>query len=294
MARVSYLNFPPGYEELWRRVLQPGDRFQFSRVRARDIFLSRAKIKGITQRSQMVELKPIWAGFSGPEQAAWSAAGAESGLTGWKQFLVDTCERRKAGHTGYATPSTLYQAEVGRISVQTPASGLRIEQPHPSSYYVRRKVPGTQSQYQPVLVYEPFSVPLTIAISWKTALVAHGDNPRARFFVRVYSTYQGRDIDTDFGIEFGLTDDWQRDSATLTKLVGLVRGYSAFIEVVDARGDVYFDNIRLIHDSQNWARDPACNSVSTSFTRAFYQVPKNWAPVNASNGTDYGSYYFIP
>ena len=294
MAKVSYLTIPSGMEDIYKKALQAGDRFQFSRVRVKDIFLSRSRIKGITQKSQMVALAPVWQALSAPDQAAWNAAGAESGLTGWKQFVVDTTERRKAGESGYATPNTLYQSEVGRIAVQSPATGLKIEQAHPLTYYVQRKITGTRSQYQMVPVVEPFGFPLSIECSWHTALTAIDGDARARMFAVVYSQYQGRTIETEVSLEFGMSDSWQRDSASLSTVLGLVKGYSVFIEVYNATGDLYFDNVVISHNSENWARDPDCNNVSQSFTKAFAQVARAWAAVNPTDGTDYGSVYYVP
>lgn len=294
MGKVSYIGLPPGYEDAYKKALQPGDRFQFSRVRVKDLFLSRSRVKGITQRSQLVALAPVWQAFSAPEKAAWDSAGAESGLTGWKQFVVDTTERRKAGLSGYATPNTLYQSEVGRILVESPATGLLIEQAHPLTYYVRRKITGTRSQYQPVAVLEPFGFPLTIECSWKTDLTAIDGSARARMYAVVYSQYQGRTIETVLELPFGMSDDWTRDSASLSTVLGLVKGYSVFMEVYNATGNLYFDNVVVQHNSENWARDPDCNNVAQSFTKAFYQVARAWVAVNPTEGADYGSIYFEP
>jgi hypothetical protein len=293
MVKVSYISLPPGYGDVYKKGLQAGDRFQFSRVRVKDIFLSRARVKGITQKSQLSALSPVWQGFTDMQRAAWESAGYASGITGWKNFIVDTTERRKAGHAGYATPNDIYQSEVGRITVVSPATAAKIEQAHPLTYFVQKKVTGTRSQYEPVQITEPFSLPLTIAISYKTALTSAGANPRARFYCVVYSSYQGRTIETELNIEFDLVSDWQRLEQSLFSVIGPVRGYSAFIEVQDARGDVYFDNVSIEHGGENWARDPDCNNVSLSFTRAFFQVARNWVLLTPGEGVDYGSVYYI-
>src|SRR3990172_9193493 len=100
MAKVSYITIPVGMETAYKKVLQAGDRFQFSRVRLKDIFLSRNRVKGITVKSQLVALAPVWAALSGAEQGAWSVAGAMSGLSGWKMFVQDTTARRRASISG--------------------------------------------------------------------------------------------------------------------------------------------------------------------------------------------------
>lgn len=293
MAKVTYVSISPGMEDVYKKFLQPGDRFQFSRVRVKDIFLSRSRVKGITQKSQLVALAPAWEALSEPVKAAWNAAGAESGLTGWKQFVQDTTERIKAGYTGYATPSTLYQSEVGRILVESPAVGLKIEQAHPLTYYVQRKVSGTRSQYQMVPVVEPFAFPLTLACSWKTELTALDSDARARLYAVIYSQYQGRTIETELALNFGMSDEWQRDEVSIENVLGFVKGYTVFMEVHNARGSLYFDNVAIEHSGENWARDPHCNNVSASFTKAFVQVARAWVAVNPTEGTDYGSVYYL-
>jgi hypothetical protein len=294
MAKVSYINLPVGYENIYTKGLQPGDRFTFSRIRIKDLFLSRTKVKGITQRSVFRELSEVWQALTPEEKTAWNLAGVQSGLTGWKQFLVDTTERRKAGHAGYATPNETYQSEVGRILVEAPATGLQIQQAHPLTYYVQRKVSGTRSQYYPVQITEPFSLPLSIEISYKSDLTPLDGSAFARFSCVVYSSYQGRTIETAVSIDLGMEEDWARSSAELTAVKGLVRGYSAFIEVYNARGSLYFDNVNITHNSENWARDPDCNNISLSFTGAFRQVAKHWVATNISEGSDFGSFYFVP
>jgi hypothetical protein len=294
MALVSYIQIPAGMETAYHKVLQPVDRFQFSRVRVKDLFLSRNRVKGVTIKSQMLALAPVWAALTTGEKDDWTAAGAASNLSGWKMFLQDTTARRRAGISGYATPSTVYQSMVGRIEIQSPATGLLLEQAHPSVYYVLKKVPKTKSQYSPKAIIEPFGLPLQIGISWKTALTALDGSARARFFCTVISSYQGRDIETTLSIPFGMTDAWQHATATLSTVLGPVRSYLAYIEVYNARGNLYFDNVDIHHGDENWARDPICNNIGQNFTRAFYQVARHWVATNPSDGADFGSVYFVP
>src|SRR5665648_396992 len=115
MTKVSYLQIPAGMEDDYWAVLRPGDRFAFSRVCVKDLFQSRNRVKGISVKSQLVALAPIWAALTSGEKDAWEAAGLESNLHGWKMFVADTTARRRAGISGYATPNVLYQSMVGRI-----------------------------------------------------------------------------------------------------------------------------------------------------------------------------------
>jgi hypothetical protein len=242
----------------------------------------------------MLALAPVWTALTQDEKDAWAAAGAVSKLSGWKMFVQDTAARRRAGLSGYATPNTTYHSMVGRIQVVSPATGLLLEQAHPSTYYVQKKVPLTKAQYAAVAISEPIGLPIVIGISWKTALTALDGSARARFLVTVISSYQGRDIETTVSIPFGMTDAWQHAIATLSTVLGPVRSYLAYIEVYNARGDLYFDNVDITHCGENWARDAICNNIGQNFTRAFYQVAKHWVATNISDGADFGSVYFNP
>ena len=138
---------------------------------------------------------------------------------------------------------------------------------------------------------EPFALPLTIGISHKTDLTSAGANPKARFFARVRSSYQGRDIFTDLEIVFPLSGGWARDEITLSEVLGVPIAYDLYMELQDVAGDLWVDNVKSWHTAQNWARDPACNNIKQSFTSAFYLVPKAWAADELETGADYGSIY---
>lgn len=291
MPTVGFISIPSGMEEGYSQVFQPGDRFIVPHVRVKRLFLSRVRKKGLSQRSLMVSLAPVWAGFDSTTKAAWEAAGTASNISGWKLFVQDTAGRLANGLPGYATPNVLYQSRVGRMEVQSPATGLAIVQLHPSSYFVNHKVPHTHSQYEPKHISEPLSLPVDLAISYKADLSALGGDARARFFIIIYSSYQGNTIENICSIPFELSHDWQRLTASISSVVGFFRGYTAFIEIYNARGTLLFDNIEIVHSGINWARDPFCNSIQTAFTKAFYQIPKNWAPEDLTNGAYFRSVY---
>lgn len=291
MAKTGFIEVPVGMESIYKKSIQSGDRFIFPHVKVKRLFTSRSRKKGLTQKSLFVSLAPVWNGFDTPTKDAWTEAGVESSLTGFKLFVQDTAKRIANGISGYATPSPLYQSMVGKMEVQSPAIGLTILQLHPQSYYVNRKVTGTRSQYEPVLISENLSLPVDIAISYKSDLSSAGDSPQAGFFIIIYSNYQGRTIENFCHISFDLSHDWDRLTASISSVKGQFRGYTAFVEIQDAQGILLFDNVEIVHTGQNWARDPFCNSIQTTFTKAFYQIPKNWAPQEIVDGSFYKSVY---
>ena len=291
MAKTSVLTIPAGLDTQYFTALQSGDRFIIPHVKVKRLFTSRSRLKGLTQKSLLVKLAPIWAGFSNAQKLAWNNAGAECGLKGWRLFVQDTSVRWANGFSDYATPSILHQSKCGKIAIESPAVGLTILQLHPQSYYVNKKVVGTRSQYEPKLITEDLSLPVNIAISYKSNLVAAGDSPCARFFITIYSNYQGLTKENTCVIDFSLVHDWQRLTASISSVIGQFRGYTAFVEIHDATGTLLFDNIEINHGGLNWCRDPFCNSIQTTFTKAFYQIPKNWAPEEIISGSFYGSVY---
>jgi hypothetical protein len=222
----------------------------------------------------------------------WESAGVASNLTGWRLFVKDFawCQKLELGSP--LTPSEAYQVEVGRLSISSPASSAKIAQLHPNTYFVLRKVAGTKSQYEPVQIVENFQLPLEFSLSWKTSLTSAGGSPLARAVVVIYSHYQGRDIETELVHTFGLTDDWTRATVSASSVVGRVKGYTAFIEASDVTGDIYFDNVSLVHSGQNWARDPFCYNIASTYTRAFFQIPRHWVTIDVQEGAFYDSFYF--
>jgi len=291
MAKTGFITIPPGLDTQYNKVIQSGDRFIFPHVRVKRLFTSRSRKKGLYQKSLIVSLAPVWNAFDQSVRDAWIAAGLVSGMTGFKQFIQDTSVRMANNISGYATPNVLYQSKVGKMEVQSPAVGLTIVQLHPQSYYVNRKVQGTRSQYEPVLVQENLSLPVDIEISYKSDLEVIGANPLARFYVIIYSNYQGRSIENVCEIPFTLEQDWERLTASISGVVGQFRGYTAFIQLQDVHGILLFDNIEVVHTGQNWVRDPFCNSIQTSFTKAFYQIPRNWAAETITDGAFFRSVY---
>ena len=292
MAKTTFQLIPPELENTYKKALQSSDRYYIPAVQRKRLFTSRKSKKGLSQKSLIPVLAPVWQAFDNTTKTNWNNAGAVEGLTGWKEFLKDTALRWANGGTGYSTPQTDRQCNVGRIHIASPATGMTIEQQHPNVYYVQRKVRGTRSQYQPVLVAERLYLPLTIGLSYRVALTNSGGTASARFFVDVISFYQGNTITTPLTLHLNFDGNWHTEQVTLSSIIGEVRGYTAYIEVLNASGDVYFDNVRIEHSGQNWARDPHCNNIEQDFTKAFYQIPKNWGVDSIPEGAYYRSFYY--
>ena len=296
MAKTSVMTIPVGLDTTYYKAIQSGDRFTIPHVKVKRLFTSRSRKKGLTQKSLMVLLAPVWAGFSQEIKDNWSNAGSFCDMSGWRLFIQDTALRIANDLAGYSTPEYTHQGKVGKIGIESPAVGLTILQLHPQTYYVSKKVVGTRSQYEPKLITENLSLPVAIAISYRAELVATGSNPYAKFYIIIYCNYQGITLESVCEIPFYLSHDWISLRTNISSVKGQFRGYTAFIETHDCQGNIYFDNVEIDHGGINWARDPFCNSIQTTFTKMFYQIPKNWAPQEIISGAFYRSVFedFIP
>ena len=292
MARVSFVLVPPGMTDKYNKSLTPGDRFTFSSVRRNPVFGSRKRKKLVTLKSVLPEASALWNTLSPTVQSNWSAAGTTSKYSGFQTFIRDYATRIKNNLTVPGTPNNFAQNLCLRCVVQSPATGMRLLQEHPFTYYVLRKKAGTKSQMNPVLITEQFGMPVELKFRAKSNFTSAGSNPTIRVYLEVYSNYQGRDLKTLVSATVPLTAGWALYTASLNKAIGTARGYNAYIEIVNARGTLDIDNIEFNHSAQNWARDPRCEKSATSYTRAFYQIARNWVADNLPSGTYFDSIFY--
>jgi len=291
MAKVKFIDIPVGLETYFNKALQSGDRFVYSTVRMTNPFVSRKKRLALTQKSQLPLCSQIWETFSTETKDAWGSAGLETSLTGFRFFVQDKVLRLKNSMTGESTPSLLYQSNVGRLHVESPATGLLITQLHPLEYYVLRKKTGKATMYTPVQIIENFTLPLNLSINYKSNLTAIEGGYSARYYAIIYSSYQGRTIETPIDIDFDLVTDWKNATVGIGEVIGLVRGYALFLELDGVTGDLFFDNVQAIHSGQNWVRDTHCNNIKQGFTKQFAQVPAHWVAIDLPVGSYYNSEY---
>lgn len=293
MARTGYIDLTPEQEEAYFSPLRPGDRFISPRVSRKVALMSVRRKKGVTQRSLLPACASLWASFSAGEKSAWSTAAVYCNLTGWKLFVKDQCYRIKNDLVGVATPVITYQALVGQLQIDAPADELKIFQPHPSSYYISKKVAGHKGMYEPFLITERLVLPLQIGLSYKSNLTKTEDDGFAKFYAIVRRLYQGENLDELLEIDLDLSHDWQTVSATLSNLLGQYTSYSLYLHLYHLTGTLLVDNIKATHSAQNWARDPSCNDIHQDFTRAFYQVPAHWSALIIPDGAFFESVYPI-
>lgn len=291
MVKVEYIDILPEQADLFNKNLQVADRFVHGRVVKKFAFYSRKRKAGLSQKSLLPYCSDLWAGLTDEEKNAWGSAGSVCGLNGWRLFVQDVCSRVYNDLSGVATPSLLHQSWIGKLHIESPANEIKIAQLHPSSYYVSRKVTGKKGMYEPVKVQEPFSLPLEISLNYSSNLTAIDTDAFAKFYALVWRSYQGVDYLQPLEINLDLFTDWKTDSAILNYVIGQKISYNLFFHLYNVVGDFYFDNVKAIHSGQNWVRDPFCKDILQGFTRAFYQIPQNWAGVIVPNGSYYDSVY---
>lgn len=324
MAKVEYIDILPGLDSPYFSNLRFGDRFVHSRVVKKISIFSKKNIKGITARSLLPAISDLWAGLSGAEKSAWSdAAAAQKNIysggdiivdnaffafatfgvahfgrfpasffaNGWRLFVQDCSARIKNDMSGVATPSLLHQSWVGNLKIEAPASELKIVQIHPRSYWISKKVVGKKGMYEPILITEDLALPLKISLNYSSNLTETAAGSFAKFYARVWYSYQGVNLYNDLEIPLDYISDWKNAEITLTTLASIVIRVDLYFHLFNLQGNLYFDNINLEHSGQNWARDPFCKDILQGFTRAYYQIPDHWAAVILPVGSIYDSIY---
>ena len=291
MAKTSYLDISSELEEKYYSDLQSSDRFIIPRIRVKTVILSRKKIEEITKRSYLKQIATLWNNFTDQQRADWKSVDPHPQKHGWRTFVADQSIRINLGLGGVATPNQYHQDMVGKILIEAPAEEIKLIQPHPSSYWIYQKVTGKQEMYEPVEVSEDFALPLKLTISYKSDLVSTGAGSFARFYASIRHLYQGQNLNHNEIIEIPLSSAWTKQDTTISSLIGQAISYNLYLHLYKVRGTLLFDNIKAEHSGSNWARDTYCKKIEQDFTRAFYQIPKNWGVITMPNGAGYKSIY---
>jgi len=313
MAKTSYITVPPELEEKYYSGLQSMDRFIIPRIRLKTGLLSKEKIQKLIGRSYLQTIADLWNNFTDEQKQAWKDVDPHFQKHGYRTFVADQSIRINLGLEGVATPNQYHQGMVGKILIEAPAEEIKLEQSHPSSYWIYHKVEGKKDMYEPVEIEEPFSLPLKIDINYKSDLTSTGEGSFARLYASIRHLYQGQNLNHDLIIDIPLQSNWDTKEAEITELIGLPVSYNLYIHLYKVRGTLLFDNVKAIHSAlnfysdygiriygtynygewsgQNWARDPFCNKIEQSFNRAFYQILRHWDPIILPEEASYKSVY---
>lgn len=291
MAKVSTVTLNTADVDKYYANLRVAERFSFARVVKKYRFLSADRKASIAGRSLLNEISGLWSGFSTGQKEDWKDVSQKARKNGWQEFVKDQSIRIKADLAGVATPSALHQAWIGSVVMLEGAGEYALIQQHPNTYTVRQKVSGTKSMYSPVQVKEFFNLPYQLRVSYKTDLEIDGSEPFVAIGALVYSHYQGRVIETPVLVTPDYVEDWSEQTVNLTEVLGLPRDYVLLIYCKDVKGTLYIDNLRSIHNGQNWTRDWQFDRMEQGRTSKFYEVAKNWDIIIDSPLAFHGSGY---
>lgn len=291
MAQVGALEIPPELIDLMRSILSPTSNRRTGSIRKAGYLPSRARVNQLTTKSLLPQISELWNSLTLPQQNAWKIAAGATGMNGWNLFVQDTAYRLKYGISGLATPSPLHQYKVGRIEINAPAERVLLAQYHPVLYYVNRKVRGATTLREDVAVTEKLVLPLLISLSYRAQLTPTREDYKAKFYAIIYSSYQGRTIETEIGFNFDLETGWVRETASSSEVIGVARYYNLWIELDGVRGWFEWDNVVAQHTGTNYARDKRCNDVNNELTRTNFQIEKSWEEQFLPSGAAFDSVY---
>lgn len=302
MARTQTIDVPDELKNLERGAIERRDRFILGVAQGHKREPSKAQ-KRLLKRPAVVNspmegrgslfryLAPFWRNLTPEQKAVWSEAGAFSSLTNWQLFISDNAARIRNSLELEVPPSELWQVRTGYLNIVSPATEIILKQEHPQDYWVTQKITGTPWKYQLVNITENFSLPLELQIRYKSNLTAEGGGQIARYMARVWTSYQGEDIYTDYAIDFAAVADWNLQTLTISQPRGIIIGYTLYLQIEGYRGTLLFDNIRALHSGSNWARDPRCDDIAKEFTKGFALVPPFWIPVSLPTGASFSTVF---
>lgn len=207
-----------------------------------------------------------------------------------------------------ATPSIYHNGHVGKLEIEAPAKEIKLKQSHPYKYYVYQKVEGKEKMYKPEYISEAFSLPLKIAISYKSNLSSTGDGSFAYFYALVRRLYQGQNLTYKLKIDIPLVSNWDRQEINIARttyyglksygrdfygenFVGLAISYNLFLHLYKVQGSLLFDNLVSQHSATNYARDPYCDEIDRVFTREFSEIDPYWEEILVPDGAVFSSIY---
>lgn len=293
MAKIGALEVPPALVVLWNQLFTVSDNRVHGAVRKIGYLTSRRKVVNLTTRSLLPQIKELRNSLTVDDVNAWKAAAAVGGQNWWNLFVTDTSYRIKYGMAGIAHPSLLHQYKVGRIEIAAPATRVKLVQYHPVLYYINKKMRGSTTIREDVPISEKLSLPLTIGLSYKSNLGSNGTTPKAEFYAIIFSSYQGRTIETKVGLSLNLSQPWTSAQTIATEVIGVARSYNLYIELTDVSGSFEFDNIIANHTGTNYARDKRCNDVNNELSVTNFQIEKSWEELILPTGAAFDSVYPI-
>jgi len=291
MSHTTFVNVPDELKLAHRASVEQRDRFILGVCQGHKRKPPKAEKKRLRDVSLFRYFAEFWRELTPTQKTAWGTAAALSGLSNWQLFVSDNAARLRDSLPLNVPPSDLWQVRAGYIVIESPASKMLLRQDHPLDYWVERKVVGASWKNELVRITETFSLPIDLTIRYKSDLTATGAEQRARLYAKVWTSYQGKDIYTPLALDFSASADWTELSATLSTTYGYIVGYTLYLDIFGYTGTLLFDNLSVIHGGTNWARDPRCDDISKTFSKAFALVPPFWVPEDVPVGASFSSVF---
>lgn len=291
MAKTQSIEVAPELTNLYNAAIERSDPFVFGTAQAHKSLPPDSRKKVLREQSLFRFLSPIWRELTTEQKQVWKDAAVYNNISGWQLFISDNAARIRSSLPLDVPPSDLWQVRAGYLTIESPATELILKQEHPQSYWVAQKVVGAPWKKTLVSLVENFSLPLEISIRYKSDLTPVGGTQSARYFARIWTSYQGQDIYTDLDINFDPSTDWTYAENEEAAIRGILLGYTLYLEIVGYTGTLLFDNIRAIHGGSNWALDPRCDAINQTFTKAFAIVPPFWIPTSLPSGSSFSSQF---
>jgi hypothetical protein len=302
MAKTVTMQTPEELKPLQRKSIQQRDRFFYGVVQSQRRLLSRRQRALLTRPaitnspmagrgSLFKKFSPMWRALSSGAKIMYKDAGVPSFLTNWQLYISDNAARLRNSLPLEQPVSELWQVRTGRVVINSGLDPFVIKQEHPRDYTVTRKIRGTPWKEELINIREYFELPITLQIRYKTNLTPVGSEQVARYFARIWTSYQGQDIYYDSVINFDPSTDWEYAEVTFSNVRGIIVGYTLYIQILGYTGELLFDNLRCIHSGQNWVRDPRCDNVTRTFTGGFATVKPFWEVVERPENTFFGTVY---
>lgn len=292
MAKTETIDIDTELQDSFSKAFEQRDRFVLSVLQGHKNEPSDRQKYNLRGQSLFKYLAPLWRELTTEEKSTWATAGAASNISNWQLFISDNAARIKNGLILDVPPSPIWQVRTGFLSIQSPATELKLIQEHPLDYWISRKMRGKPWKQELVKIQERITLPIDLQLSYKSDLTTVGGEQIAKYSVILWYSYQGVDHFDEYSIEINAEQDWTVDNiSTPSSVVGHLIGYFLVIHIKGYTGEVLFDNIKAIHTEQNWARDPRCDDIGKIFTKAFAIVKPFWIPEILPSGASYNTVF---
>lgn len=238
-------------------------------VRVRDLFYTKVADKkpviwskrAVGYRStplDISEIAQLWNLLDDYTKDNWNSWAANCALTGYNLFVQVMTYR--TGNLLYGVPklNDLYQYKVFHFNFSYSYGEFDIIQVHPDTYSLRVFRDYMGYGYRWVSVDEVWSGDLSLAFSLKTDMDWFSAPEDFYYYVFVSGIKNGVESTNLFSYPLSLVNDWTRFSRTIATGYEEVNYYEFGIRGVGCYGDLWLDNIEIVHSGQNWAFDPRC------------------------------------